>query len=182
MLACEAVTTLEYLSLDDFRLWTTFMDWAELDPGNDRQLKALRNKCGRLVHRGRPYRVIELDGRKRQDKALELVTDLKTTDQAYSCYRDVYDDVAYRNVFYRTSREEEQEEEQEEFAIFFIDSDGRPQLAEDRSKVIRAISEIETQIYRLYYDDQDPEMMTRLKRDGWLSKGKGAPPKAKETL
>ncbi len=179
MLAYKAVTTQEYLSLDDFRLWTTFMDWAELDPQDNSHRKALRNKCRRLVHRGRPYRVIELDNRERQDKALELVRDLKTTEQEFSCYRDAFTDVAYRNVFYRKSREEE---EQEDRAIFFIDSDGRPQLAEDRSKVIRAISEIETQVYRLYYDDKDPEMMKRLDDDGWLPKGQGAPPKAEETL
>ncbi|MCH9033490.1 MAG: HD domain-containing protein [Planctomycetes bacterium] len=165
MLACKAVTTQEYLSLDDFRLWTTFMDWTELDPGDNLHRKALRDKCRRLVHRGRPYRFIELDNRERQDKALELVTDLKTTEQEFSCYRDAFTDVAYRNVFYRKSREEE---EQEDRAIFFIEPDGHTQPAEARSDVIRAISEIETKIYRLYYDDQDPEMMKRLSEDGWL--------------
>ena len=165
MLACKAVTTQEYLSLDDFRLWTTFMDWTELDPEDNLHQKALRDKCRRLVHRGRPYRFIELDNRERQDKALELVTDLKTTEQEFSCYRDAFTDVAYRNVFYRKSREEE---EQEDRAIFFIEPDGHTQPAEARSDVIRAISEIETKIYRLYYDDQDPEMRKRLSEDGWL--------------
>ena len=141
------------------------MDWAELDPGDDLQLKALRDKCQRLVHRARPYRFIELDNRGQQDKALELVTDLKTTEQEFSCYWDAFADVAYHNVFYRKSREEEEEEDR---AIFFMGPGDRTEPAEARSEVIRAISAIETKIYRLYYDDEDRVMMKRLSEDGWL--------------
>ena len=73
------------------------------------------------------------------------------------------------------------DEEQEDRAIFFIGQDGRTQPAEARSDVIQAISGIETQIYRLYYDDQDPEMMNRLGEDEWLPRGERTPPKAEET-
>jgi len=177
MLACRTVATQEYLSLDDFRLWTTFMDWAELDPGADAQLKALRDKCRRLVHRGRPYRFIKLDTSDKKEKALRIVTRLEGTPQVFSCLWDKFTDVAYRNIFYRKSSDDE---EQEDRAIFFIEPDGRTQPAEARSDVIRAISQIETQIYRLYYDDEDSEMTNRLGEDGWLPKDGATPPTAEE--
>ena len=43
VLARQAITTDEYLALDDFRLWCTFMDWAQLGDGNDDRCARLRS-------------------------------------------------------------------------------------------------------------------------------------------
>lgn len=166
MLAGHPVETGEYLALDDFRLWSTFVDWSVALAGNDAHHKALRDKCARLVSRGKPYRSIDLDNRDKQDKALELVTGVKNTPLAFSCHRDAFTDVAYRNIFYRRSREDEEEEDR---AIFFMEPDGQTRPAESLSEVIDAISKIETKIYRLYYDGDDGDMLDRLTKDGWLA-------------
>lgn len=168
MLAGQTVSIDEYLSLDDFRLWGTFGDWSQLSTGNDSLVPALRNKCGRLVHRGRPYKAIDLDVRDKQDKALQLVTSLEAGESllAFSCHRDEFADVAYRNVFYRKSQKDAAEEDR---VIHFVEPDQEPQPAEAVSEVIKAISGIETQVYRLYYDSEDRGMMGRLRDDGWLA-------------
>ncbi len=168
MLAGQTVSIDEYLSLDDFRLWGTFADWSQLPTGSDPLVTALRNKCRRLVNRGRPYRTIDLDARDKQDKALKLVTSLETggAPLAFSCYRDEFADVAYRNVFYRKSQKDAAEEDR---VIHFVEPDQEPRPAEAVSRVIEAISGIETQVYRLYYDSEDHDMMSRLREDGWMA-------------
>jgi HD superfamily phosphohydrolase len=167
ILAGLPVSTAEYLSLDDFRLWCTFLDWAQMDAAGDKLRSALKSKCGRLVHRRRPYRFIDLDTREKQDRALELVTNLRDKPEAFSCYWDKFIDVAYRSVFYQKTSDDG-DEEQEDRAIFFLGHDRPPEPAEVCSPVIRAISEIETCINRLYFDDRDPDMMQRLAEEGWL--------------
>lgn len=171
MLAGHAVETNEYLALDDFRLWSTFADWSMPRAGDDAPHKALRDKCDRLVNRGKPYRSIDLDNPGKQDKALELVTGVKDTPLAFSCHRDAFTDVAYRGIFYRKSRDDEEEEDR---AIFFVEPDGRTRPAESLSPVIDAISKIETKIYRLYYDGNDPDMIAKLGKDGWLAEDASA--------
>ncbi len=159
MLAGQSVTTEEYLSLDDFRVWSTLIDWSCTEPGGDELGKLLVSKCIRLVTRGRPYRFIDLGDRQKQDNALRLETDLAATCNlcTFSCYRDEFADVAYRNVFYRKGD-----------PIYLVDSNSEPTPIEARSAVIRAISEIKTEIYRLYYDADDPKMVERLQKDGWV--------------
>lgn len=166
MLAGEQVSFDDYLSLDDFRLWSMFADWAGRSPGTDPALKKLQEKCSRLVNRGRPYRTIELRDREQQDKALSLVTSLEKEDSLlrFSCHRDEFADVAYRNVFYRKSSREAAEEDR---VIYFVEPGQEPQPAEGVSQGIKAISGIETQVYRLYYDHADEDMMRRLRDDGW---------------
>jgi HD superfamily phosphohydrolase len=165
MLARQPLDTDEYLSLDDFRLWCTLLDWSRLATGGDERLQPLRAKCERVVNRGRPYRSVELRDHDRLEKAIELITELRGTPQAYSCERDSFQDLAYRNVFYRKSPDDE---EQEDRVIQFIDRGGQTHPAESLSDVIRAISEIETKIHRLYYDQTDAEMVTRLQKEGWI--------------
>lgn len=171
MLVGQPVKTKEYLALDDFRLWTTFTDWSVARARGDAQRKALRDKCARLVNRGKPYRSIDLDNHAKQDKALELVTDVKDTPLAFSCHRDAFTDVAYRGISYRRSRDDEEEEDR---AIFFVEPDGQTRPAEWLSDVIDAISKIETKIYRLYYDEDDAGMIAKLREDGWLAEDASA--------
>jgi hypothetical protein len=59
MLARQPVETAEYLSLDDFRLWCVLIDWSQMTTNGDKRLETLKSMCGRLVNRGRPYRVLE---------------------------------------------------------------------------------------------------------------------------
>lgn len=178
MLAGQPVSTDEYLSLDDFRLWCTLIDWSQMETNGSAQLERLRTKCGRLVNRGRPYRVLELGDSQRQDKALELVTELKSTEQAHSCVRDAFRDLAYRNVFYRKSVEDEEEEDR---VIHFVEASGQTHAAEALSPVIDAISRIETKIYRLYYDETDAELTARLREDGWITERSGEQQATEET-
>jgi hypothetical protein len=111
-------------------------------------------------------RTIELRDREQQDKALSLVTSLEKEDSLlrFSCHRDEFADVAYRNVFYRKSSREAAEEDR---VIYFVEPGQEPQPAEGVSQGIKAISGIETQVYRLYYDHADEDMMRRLRDDGW---------------
>ncbi len=178
MLAGQPVETDEYLSLDDFRLWCALIDWSRSATNGDARLKRLRVKCERLVNRGRPYRVLELGESQRQDKALELVTELKSTEQAYSCVRDAFRDLAYRNVFYRQSIEDEEEEDR---VIHFVEASGQTRAAEALSPVIDAISRIETKIYRLYYDETDTELTARLLKDDWITEQPGEQQATEET-
>jgi HD superfamily phosphohydrolase len=166
MLAGQVVGTGEYLGLDDFRLWCALIDWSQMVTNRDARLERLRAKCERLVNRGKPYRVLELADSQRQDKALELVTELKSTGQAHSCVRDAFRDLAYRNVFYRKSVDDE---EQEDRVIHFVEASGQTHAAEALSPVIDAISRIETKIYRLYYDETDAELTARLLKDDWVT-------------
>lgn len=168
MLARKPVTTAQYLSLDDFRLWCTLLDWSQCETNGDEQLEALQSKCKRLVDRRQPYKTIELRDDKKRERAVELVTELRTTltFQRFSIERDSFQDLAYRNVFYRKSPEAEDEADR---VIHLIDDRDKAHPAESLSDVIRAISEIETNIHRLYYDEEDRELVDRLKRDNWLT-------------
>jgi HD superfamily phosphohydrolase len=169
LLAGQPVDTDEYLSLDDFRLWTTLIDWSRASTeGADPRLQVLRQKCAQLVERQQPYKVIDLESRDKQDRALELITSLKGTDLAFSCHRDAFRDVAYRNVFYRKGQDEQEEEDQ---AIRFIESGGQTRLAEAHSPVIDAISKIQKEVYRLYYDEADAGLVKHLQDQGWLAPG-----------
>ncbi len=165
VLARQPVSTAEYLSLDDFRLWCTLIDWSEMDVSGDVRLQQLRSKCTRLVNRGRPYRTLELPDERRQDKTLVLVTELQNSEQAHSCFRDAFRDLPYHNVFYRKSLEDEEEEDR---AIHFVEPSGETRVAEALSPLIDAVSRIETKIYRLYYDEEDKTLTTRLRSDGWI--------------
>lgn len=165
MLAGQAVETEEYLSLDDFRLWCTFTDWSRLDNASDAHIRRLAVMCRKLINREQPYKAIELDRRQKQDDALALVTDVRNTDLEFSCRRDAFVDLAYRNVLFRKRKESE---EQEDRAIFFVDSGGRTHPLESESKMIFAISGLETTIYRLYYDESDSGLVNRLRAEGWL--------------
>jgi hypothetical protein len=171
MLAGQAVETNEYLALDDFRLWSTFADWSMPRAGDDALHKALRNKCARLVTRGKPYRSIDLDNPDKQEKAVRLVAAVEAGPLAFSCYRDAFRDIAYRGISYRKSRDDEEEEDR---AIFFVEPDGHTRPAEWLSDVIDAISKIETKIYRLYYDGDDTGMIAKLREDGWLAEDASA--------
>ena len=164
MLAGDVVTTSEYLALDDFRLWCTFIDWSIRHSGNAGQRGALGRMCNQLVHRQQPYKFIELDNRSKQDEALELVTNLKAEPIRFSCARNAFTDLAYRDASYRKSKEDEEEEDR---VILFLEDQG-PRPAENLSDVIGAISKIETSIYRLYYDANDRAMVAKLRADGWL--------------
>lgn len=166
MLAGVSVGTAEYLSLDDFRIWTTLVDWSHQQNGADVLHQLLAAKCDRLVNRRRPYRFIALDSREKQDAALRLVMEVMGSNAEFSCHRDEFKDVAYRNVFYRKSREDEEEAQK---AIYFIEPDGMVRPIESVSSVIRAISEIETEIYRLYYDPDDQAIVSKLKQLGWIA-------------
>ena len=165
ILADQPVSIIEYLSLDDFRLLGTLIDWSQFADNDDPLRAALKQKCDRLVNRRQPYKAIALDSREKQDKALRLVTSLEGTALAFSCHRDDFVDRAYRNIHYRKGKESE---EQADWMIHFVEPGGRTWAAEQESSVIRAISEIETTIYRLYYDENDPLMVAKLVEDGWL--------------
>ncbi len=166
MLAQQTVSTDEYLSLDDFRLWCCLADWSDLGPQGDARFRRLAAMCRRLVNREQPYQTIDLHGRVRQDRALELVTELRGTDGEFSCYRDAFMDQAYRSALYRKSKEGGEEEEDR--VIYFLDEEGLTHPAESESDVLKAISNIETAIYRLYYDETDENLMERLRSEGWV--------------
>ncbi|MBK8270270.1 MAG: HD domain-containing protein [Planctomycetes bacterium] len=175
MLAEQPVTTAEYLSLDDFRLCGTIIDWSQLTDDGDELRGALKRKCDQLINLRQPYKAIDLDTRDKQDKALRLVTSVEGTPLAFSCHRDDFVDRAYRNIHYRKGKEQE---EQADWMIHLVDPEGKTSAAEQVSDVIRAISEIETTIYRLYYDAHDPEMIAHLIKEGWLP----APPDNREEV
>lgn len=166
MLARRPVTTDEYLSLDDFRLWCTLLDWSQLEPGDDNRLERLRSKSARLVSRGQPYKTLELRDSAKRERAIALVTESKNTPLAYSIKRDMFEDLAYRNVYYRKSPDDD--EAQADRVIYFLDERGRTQPAESLSDVLNAISNIKTTIHRLYYDESDADVVDRLRKDRWI--------------
>jgi len=128
MLAGHAVNTNEYLSLDDFRLWTTFIDWSHLSADGNHRIAMLARKCRQLVNREQPYKFIELDNREKQDRALALMTSLKGEALEFSCLRDAFTDLAYRNARYRTSKEHEEEADR---VIYLLEPNGEPTPAEN---------------------------------------------------
>ncbi len=172
ILAREPVDTEEYLSLDDFRLWCTLLDWSQLRPGGDTRTARLVKLCDRLVNRRKPYRVVEIDvrhsgGRDLQREAIQLLERLKNKPQRYAVELDSFEDLAYRNLFYRKGPDDEAQEDR---IIHFIDEDDQTHPAEELSDVIRAISNVETRIHRLYYDESDRVLLTQLRKAGFLMK------------
>jgi HD superfamily phosphohydrolase len=167
MLARQPVSTDEYLSLDDFRIWTMLIDWSHPVESDSGDLARLRGKCVQLVNRQQPYKVIGLKSREMQDEALELITSLEGTPLGFSCHRDAFRDIAYRNVFYRKNPEDPEEEDR---VIHFIDENGQTHPAEALSEVIDAISKIESKVYRLYYDEADKDLVAHLQAEEWLAK------------
>jgi hypothetical protein len=163
MLAGQPVETAEYLSLDDFRVWSLFIDWSLL-PESSKLQAMLARKCRQLVNREQPYKFIELDNRDKQDNALRLVANLQSKELKFSCLRDAFEDLAYRNARYRKSKDDDEEEDR---VIYFVEPEHDPKPAENLSAVIDAISQIKTEIYRLYYDENDAQMMERLHGDEW---------------
>lgn len=184
ILARETVDTAEYLSLDDFRLWCTFLDWSRLRPGRDTRIARLVKLCDRLVNRRKPYRVVEIDvrhpgrGRDLHSEAIALLERLKTKSQIYAVALDSFEDLAYRNLFYRKGPDDEAQEDR---IIHFIDEDDQTHPAEELSDVIRAISGVETRIHRLYYDESDRVLMTQLRKAGFLKKRPGSKQTRKES-
>lgn len=170
MLARQPVSTEEYLTLDDFRLWSTLLDWS-MQENDDQRLKRLRTLCGRLINRGRPYRVIQFDVRlinepERLNRAIALQAEIKSQSERNSLYLDSFEDLPYRSIFYRSN---EGDEEQEDKAIFFVNDKGVTQAAEFESEVIRAISGIKMQAHRLYFDETDEAICKRLKDEELMS-------------
>lgn len=165
MLARQPVTTDEYLSLDDFRLWCTLLDWSRLDAGGIAKLQRLKSTCTRLVNREQPYRVVQVSDEDRAHEVTAFAAKLSGKASEYSCVFDRFTDLAYRNIFYRRAKGGEEEEDR---AIHVLDNAGTSYPVESRSDVIRAISEIETKIYRLYYDETDEELVGQLQKQGWI--------------
>lgn len=165
MLTGQTVTTDEYLSLDDFRLWSALIDWVGLAGDGDARRVTLKGKCDRLVNRRQPYKAIDLLDRGKQDQALRLATSVENTPLVFSCHRDDFVDRAYRNIHYRKSQDPEEAADR---AIYFVQPQGQTLMAEDVSQVILAISGIDTEVYRLCYDSHDPAIVERLRTDGWL--------------
>lgn len=168
MLARQPVTTDEYLSLDDFRLWCALIDWSQNDRSGDKRINRLRSKCHRLVNREQPYKTLELREENKLAKAIEFVTEARSKPYACSIELDSFQDLAYRNMFYRRGSDDDNEEDQADRVIHFIDEHNKTMPAESLSNVIRAISEIETKIHRLYYDELDVKLVERLRTDGWI--------------
>jgi HD superfamily phosphohydrolase len=170
VLARQPITVDEYLSLDDFRLWCTLLDWARLDDKGDARVRMLASLCERIVHRGRPYRRVEMDRQyddddRRYDRAIELQSEWRGTPSQYALCLDSFKDLAYRSIFYRKSKETE---DQEDRAIQLLAPSGFTEPVEQASPLIRAISDLKIQIHRLYYDENDPELAERLQKDGWI--------------
>lgn len=163
VLTREALSLQEYLSLDDLVVWSALREWATARNSTDPALSLLARKCETLLSRGRPYRAIEIDAEDGMFVAIvEVNSQLKNENglEQFSCYLDTYEDVPYRNVFYAKGKEEEEERVK---PIYLLDRDGRTHLAEEDSRLIRAVSEIRCRVYRLYYDDGNPELVDLLK-------------------
>jgi len=162
----DRLSTAEYLELDDFAMWTVFRYWARAGGSSAPSIRLLGQKADALVNRRRPYRTIELPEREQQDAALDVVHTLKAQgglDQ-FSCYRDICEDVPYRNIFYAKPKEEEEEHFR---PIYLLDAQGNTHWAEKDSKVIFALSQVPMQVHRLHYDD-NVAGVTRLLQDKQL--------------
>ncbi|MBI4581315.1 MAG: HD domain-containing protein [Planctomycetes bacterium] len=164
MLAGQPVSVDEYLTLDDFQLWVTLIDWSRSATSIDQQHSRLGRLCRSLVDRQQPYKYVDCDDRDKQDHALAFSTKVQGTLLEFSCHRDTFVDLAYRNAYYRKSTEHEEEEDR---VIHVVDREGNAHPVETSSEFIKAISSIETRICRLYYDESDQDIMVRLRDDGW---------------
>ncbi len=166
MLQGGKLSVADYLSLDDFKVWSVLAEWSKLRPG-DALHKLLVRKCDALVNRRRPYRMIEIDKKTddaRDKAAITFIAQLAAP-LSFSCHYDMFSDLAYRNVFYRKSSDEE---EQEDRAISFVNDKGKTRVAEASSDVIRAISEVKTSVCRLYYDESQKALVKKLRSVGLL--------------
>lgn len=161
LLSGEALTTDQYLTLDDFRMWTLLTDWAA--SARDDRLKAM---CGRLVNRSRPYQHIRLDPASTRC-AVALLERLKNEEPrlCFACHLDTFDDLAYEDLFGATAKEDE---ERQYRSILLLDDSGRVRHA-DSDEWIEKVSEFKVTADRLYYDDQDKGMVARLRKGKLLS-------------
>jgi HD superfamily phosphohydrolase len=161
LLVGEVLTTDEYLTLDDFRVWTLMSDWAA--SARDNRLKAM---CGRLVNRSRPYQHIRLDQGPMM-RAVALLERLKNqrSSLCFGCHLDTFDDLAYEDLFGESAKEDE---ERQYRSILLLDDSGAVRHA-DSDEWIEKVSEFKVTAYRLYYDDQDKNMVACLREEKLLS-------------
>lgn len=166
MLAGKTVTVREYLSLDDFSLWTMLGMWRHLVPNGDNETENLARMCRKLVNREQPYRFVDLvKEQELMTPAIELMSDLRDTPSEFACSRDTFGDIAYKNALYR--RSDNRDEEEDNRVVYFL-VNGTPCPAEGESPVIDALARIEAKIDRLYYDTDDGELMARLRNKGLI--------------
>jgi len=164
----EPLSTEEYLSLDDFLLWSVMGEWAASEqPHGDGFPERLARKAADLVKRRRPYRTLNLDSDEKKREALKLEghLDHSGSPARFYCYRDEYRDVPYRSIFYRPGKGEEEAGLR---AIYFLDDNGHPRSAEIQSDLIRAVSEIPVEASRLFYDEHEPTATEVLTQHGLL--------------
>lgn len=156
----EPLSLDEYLDLDDCLVWTALRGWAQTNDSNDPALSLLGRKAEALVNRRRPYRTVELRNRASQEAALLLEQELQRDGglEQFSCHRDIYEDVPYRNILYARGRGSEDGLLEEERArpIYLIDSQGDTRPAEAESDTIDALARTQLQVRRFYYDDHMP--------------------------
>jgi len=155
-LAGEILTTEEYLSLDDFTVWAVLADWAsrESNGGNDLS-RRLAKKAADLVWRRHPYKVLVLGDKEKKVAATKMEGYLERDSglARFYCYRDEYQDVPYKGVFYRGGKEEEEAEAR---SIHFLNEADEPVAAEAVSKVIGFLAHNEEEVCRLFYDEREP--------------------------
>jgi len=158
----------EYLKLDDSRIWAAFQDWGT-GPCRGAMMGELARKCRVLTERQRPYGVVNLVS-DRNEKAIKLLAEFETEGawrSEFACLRDRFRDEPYKNVFYRKKASDD--EEKEYSPIYVLDADGRPQEAEQDSRIVRAISETQMEILRLHYDRENGRLTDRLRKSGLTS-------------
>lgn len=157
----KPLTTTEYLSLDDFRVWSLIVDWAEASPDD-----TLRELCFRLTHRGRPFQHIRLD----DNLTLQAVSFLRDLDHESSpirfrCCLDRFDALPYKDLHGESAKEDE---ERQYRSIFLLDAQGSVRPA-DSDEWIKRAPQIKVEESRLYYDDEDGDTTGRLRKEGLLS-------------
>jgi HD superfamily phosphohydrolase len=161
VLSGRPLTTDGYLALDDFVVWTLLSSWFSCS-----QDDTLKDMCGRLLNRSRPYQHVRLNEKSTFDVA-SLLTDLDHKDSPlrFSCYLDRFEDLAYDDLFGASAKEDE---ERQYRSILLLDDTGSVRHA-DSDEWIGKVAEFKVEAYRLYYDDQNAEMTSRLRHEGLLS-------------
>lgn len=161
LLAGRPLKTDEYLTLDDFVVWTLLRNWS-----SGLRDDTLKDMCGRLVNRSRPYQHVWLD-RQSIRKTVSLLKDLEHegSQLRFSCHLDTFEDLAYEDLFGASAKEDE---ERQYRSILLLDDAGNVRHA-DSDEWIGKVAEFKVEAYRLYYDDQNTDMTTRLRREGLLS-------------
>jgi hypothetical protein len=156
----ELPTADEYLSLDDFRLWSTIGDWI-----GDARDATVRDLSERLVSRGRPFQPIELT-RNSDPRAIELLFELRHEGSPlrFRCDRDDFSDVAYADPFGH-SADEDEERDYRSILLMEDETTGSVRRAVT-DEWIRNMAEFRVEARRLYYDDQDSAMIDRLRNTG----------------